>query len=169
MMVGFVLYQDCVMKQIIFVFCNYLFININIWMFDSQWLVFDVCFFGVLFIGEIIECVNIYIGEVEVIYCVLQGVYVGVVIVYLKLEKYVFIYGLENFDEIWYYDFYYWCGVIVEGGKMSNFDVMDIIVLYMSGVLCGGSYVYVFSLNGERVSFIYNDYVMYEFDLVLDL
>lgn len=91
------------------------------------------------------------------------------VIVYSKLEKYVFIYGSENFDEIWYYDFYYRRGVIVEGGKMSNFDAMDIIASYTLGVLRGGSYVYVFSSNGERVSFIYNDYVMYEFDSALDL
>lgn len=142
--------------------CYYQFININIWIFDSQWLVFDVWFLGVLFMGKIIECVNVYIGDVEVIYCVVQGVYVGVVMVYFVDNYYVFIYGFENFDEMWYYDFYYCWGVIVMLGGVINFDVMDIIVLYIFGVLCGGSYVYVFSLNGELVSFIYNDYVLYE-------
>lgn len=95
------------MKQITFAFCNYLLTNTNTWTPDSQWLVFDVRFFGALFTGETIERVNIYTGEVEVIYCALQGAHVGVVTVYLKLEKYVFIYGLENFDETWHYDFYY--------------------------------------------------------------
>lgn len=99
----------------------------------------------------------------------MQGVYVGVVIVYLIQECYVFIYGFEWLDVQWQYDFYYCCGVVVFQGVVENLDVMDIIFFYMFGVLCGGSYVYVYSFNGQFVSFIYNDYVLYECDLVLDL
>ena len=86
-----------------------------------------------------IERVNIHTGEVEVIYRASQGAHVGVVTVHPKSEKYVFIHGPENPDETWHYDFHHRRGVIVEGGKMSNLDAMDITAPYTPGVLRGGS------------------------------
>ncbi|MBA1681982.1 DUF3748 domain-containing protein, partial [Escherichia coli] len=77
--------------------------------------------------------------------------YVGVVTVHPKSEKYVFIHGPENPDETWYYDFHHRRGVIVESGKVSNLDAMDITAPYTPGALRGGSHVHVFSPNGERV------------------
>lgn len=52
---------------------------------------------------------------------------------------------------------------------MSNLDAMDITAPYTPGALRGGSHVHVFSPNGERVSFTYNDHVMHELDPALDL
>lgn len=85
---------------------------------------------GASFTGESIERVNIHTGEVEVIYRASQGAHVGVVTVHPKSEKYVFIHGPENPDETWHYDFHHRRGVIVEGGKMSNLDAMDITAPY---------------------------------------
>lgn len=157
------------MKQITFAPRNHLLTNTNTWTPDSQWLVFDVRPSGASFTGETIERVNIHTGEVEVIYRASQGAHVGVVTVHPKSEKYVFIHGPENPDETWHYDFHHRRGVIVEGGKMSNLDAMDITAPYTPGVLRGGSHVHVFSPNGERVSFTYNDHVMHELDPALDL
>ena len=114
------------MKQITFAPRNHLLTNTNTWTPDSQWLVFDVRPSGASFTGETIERVNIHTGEVEVIYRASQGAHVGVVTVHPKSEKYVFIHGPENPDETWHYDFHHRRGVIVEGGKMSNLDAMDI-------------------------------------------
>ena len=116
------------MKQITFAPRNHLLTNTNTWTPDSQWLVFDVRPSGASFTGETIERVNIHTGEVEVIYRASQGAHVGVVTVHPKSEKYVFIHGPENPDETWHYDFHHRRGVIVEGGKMSNLDAMDITV-----------------------------------------
>ncbi len=157
------------MKQITFAPRNHLLTNTNTWTPDSQWLVFDVRPSGASFTGETIERVNIHTGEVEVIYRASQGAYVGVVTVHPKSEKYVFIHGPENPDETWYYDFHHRRGVIVESGKVSNLDAMDITAPYTPGALRGGSHVHVFSPNGERVSFTYNDHVMHELDPALDL
>nr|WP_247149486.1 DUF3748 domain-containing protein [Escherichia coli] len=147
------------MKQITFAPRNHLLTNTNTWTPDSQWLVFDVRPSGASFTGETIERVNIHTGEVEVIYRASQGAHVGVVTVHPKSEKYVFIHGPENPDETWHYDFHHRRGVIAEGGKVSNLDAMDITAPYMPGALRGGSHVHVFSPNGERVSFTYNDHV----------
>ena len=157
------------MKQLTNASRNHLLTNTNTWTPDSQWLVFDVRPSGASFTGETIERVNIHTGEVEVIYQASQGAHVGVVTVHPKLEKYVFIHGPENPDETWYYDFHHRRGVIVEGGKMSNLDAMDITVPYTPGALRGGSHVHVFSPNGEMVSFTYNDHVLHECCPALDL
>lgn len=157
------------MKQITFAPRNHLLTNTNTWTPDSQWLVFDVRPSGASFTGETIERVNIHTGEVEVIYRASQGAHVGVVTVHPKSEKYVFIHGPENPDETWHYDFHHRRGVIAEGGKVSNLDAMDITAPYTPGALRGGSHVHVFSPNGERVSFTYNDHVMHELDPALDL
>ena len=53
--------------------------------------------------------------------------------------------------------------------RSSNLDAMDITAPYTPGALRGGSHVHVFSPNGERVSFNYNDHVMHELDPALDL
>ncbi len=101
---------------------------------------FDVRPSGASFTGETIERVNIHTGEVEVIYRASQGAYVGVVTVHPKSEKYVFIHGPENPDETWYYDFHHRRGVIVESGKVSNLDAMDITASYTGG--CAAAVMY---------------------------
>ncbi|MBN6045450.1 DUF3748 domain-containing protein [Citrobacter sp. ku-bf4] len=157
------------MKQITFTPRNHQLTNTRTWTPDSRWLVFDVRPSGASFTGETIERVNVHTGERELIYRAMQGAHVGVVTVHPQAEKYVFIHGPENPDARWQYDFHHRRGVIAEHGKVTNLDAMDITSPYTPGALRGGSHVHVFSPNGEFVSFTYNDHVMHERDLALDL
>ncbi|MBJ8877146.1 DUF3748 domain-containing protein [Citrobacter koseri] len=157
------------MKQITFASRHHQLTNTNTWTADSQWLVFDVRPSGASFTGETIERVNVRTGEIEVIYRATQGAHVGVVTVHPQDDRYVFIHGPENPDETWRYDFHHRRGVIAAQNRVTNLDAMDITVPYTPGALRGGSHVHVFSPNGERVSFTYNDHVLRERDPALDL
>lgn len=157
------------MKQITFAPRNHQLTNINTWTADSRWLAFDVRPSGASFTGETIERVNVETGEVEVIYRATRGACVGVVTVHPTSESYLFIHGPENPDADWRYDFHHRRGVVAHKGKISNLDAMDITAPYTPGALRGGSHVHVYSPNGQRVSFTYNDHVLHERDPKLDL
>lgn len=157
------------MKQITFAPRNHQLTNINTWTPDSRWLVFDVRPSGASFTGATIERANVETGEVETIYTATQGAHVGVVTVHPAEEKYVFIHGPQNPDDSWEYDFHHRQGVIAQNGRVSNLDALDITEPYTPGALRGGSHVHVFSSDGDKVSFTYNDHVLHERDPALDL
>ncbi|BAN97623.1 hypothetical protein E05_28570 [Plautia stali symbiont] len=54
-------------------------------------------------------------------------------------------------------------------GIAENLDACDITAPYTPGALRGGSHVHVFSPDGSRLSFTYNDHVMHERDVREDL
>lgn len=157
------------MKQVTFAPRHHQLTNTHTWTADSRWLVFDVRPSGASFTGETIERVNVHSGEVEVIYRAPHGAHVGVVTVHPREDKYVFIHGPKNQDADWQYDFHHRQGVIVHKGQTHNLDAMDIVAPYTPGALRGGSHVHVFSPDGQRVSFTYNDHVLHERDPALDL
>lgn len=158
------------MKQLTFAPRHHQLTNINAWTPDSRWLAFDVRPSGASFTGETIERVNVETGEVQVVYHATQGAHVGVVTVNPKPpERYVFIHGPENPDVDWHYDFHHRRGVVVQGGEASNLDAMDITRPFTPGALRGGSHVHVWSQDGSRLSFTYNDSVLHELSPALDL
>lgn len=158
------------MQQITFAPRHHQLTNINTWTPDGQWLVFDVRPSGASFTGKTIERVNIISGVVEVLYQATQSAYVGVVTVNPVLpERYVFIHGPENPDAQWHYDFHHRRGVIVGPDGAHNLDAMDITSPFTPGALRGGSHVHVWSPDGTRVSFTYNDHVLHEYDPAQDL
>lgn len=156
-------------KQLTFAPRHHQLTNINVWTPDSRWLAFDVRPSGASFTGKTIERVNIDSGEIEGIYQAPAGAHVGVVTVNPQAEKYVFIHGPENPDENWQYDFCHRRGVVVENGAADNLDAMDITAPFTPGALRGGSHVHVWSPDGTRLSFTYNDHVMHEYDAAQDL
>ncbi|EKN3345664.1 DUF3748 domain-containing protein [Yersinia ruckeri] len=147
--------------------------NINVWTSDSQWLVYDVRPSGASFTGLTIERVNCHSGAIEVIYFAQHGAHVGVVTVSPDLPaRYVFIHGPEHPDSQWHYDFHHRRGVIVSEPDRElaiTLDAMDITPPYTPGALRGGTHVHVFSPDGHRLSFTYNDHVLHERDPALDL
>lgn len=150
-------------KQITFSLCHHQLTNINVWTADSQWLVYDVRPSGASFTGQTIERVHVASGITEVIYQAKEGAHVGVVTVSPDLPpRYVFIHGPEKPDDLWHYDFHHRRGVIVQNGAAINLDACDITPPFTPGALRGGSHVHVFSPDGSRLSFTYNDHVMHE-------
>ena len=157
-------------KQITFAPRNHQLTNINVWTADSQWLVYDVRPSGASFTGLTIERVNVDSGEVEVLYQAQDGAHVGVVTVSPDLPpRYVCIHGPEHPDSQWQYDFHHRRGVIIQNGVAENLDACDITPPFTAGALRGGSHVHVFSPDGSRLSFTYNDHVMHELDVAQDL
>ncbi|MER2471617.1 DUF3748 domain-containing protein [Photorhabdus laumondii] len=147
--------------------------NINVWTPDSQWLAYDVRPNGASFTGLTIEKIHVQSGKTEIIYQAKEGAHVGVVTVSpTEPVRYAFIHGPECPDEQWHYDFHHRRGVIVSedsSGKAVTLDAMDITAPYTPGALRGGSHVHVFSPDGSRLSFTYNDHVMHKLDPALDL
>ena len=157
-------------KQLTFAPRNHQLTNVNVWTPDSQWIAFDVRPSGASFTGQTIERVNVQTGQVDVVYQAPEGAHVGVVTVNpVSPERYVFIHGPENPDESWQYDFHHRRGVVVESGAANNLDAMDISAPFTPGALRGGSHVHVWSPDGTRLSFTYNDHVMHEYDAAQDL
>ncbi|CAM3683824.1 DUF3748 domain-containing protein [Rahnella bruchi] len=147
--------------------------NINVWTPDSQWLVYDVRPHGGSFTGSTIERVNVVTGETQVLYQAKDGANVGVVSVSPhEPVRYAFIHGPEKPDASWRYDFHHRRGVIVSEPaceKAVTLDAMDITTPFTAGALRGGTHVHVFSPDGSRLSFTYNDHVMRERDPGFDL
>ncbi|KMJ44576.1 DUF3748 domain-containing protein [Xenorhabdus khoisanae] len=147
--------------------------NINIWTPDSQWLVYDVRPSSAFFTGLTIEKIHVDSGQTEIIYQAQDGAHVGVVTVSpQEPTRYAFIHGPEKPDAHWQYDFHHRRGVIVSDTLPNvavNIDAMDITSPYTAGALRGGTHVHVFSPDGSRLSFTYNDHVMHELDPALDL
>lgn len=158
-------------KQLTFGARGHQLTNINVWTPDSQWVVYDVRPHGSSFTGSTIERVNIATGEVQVIYQATQGAHVGVVTTSAQSPvRYTFIHGPENPDSQWQYDFHHRRGVIVteSSPQAVTLDALDITAPFTPGALRGGTHVHVFSPDGSRLSFTYNDHVLHEFDPQLD-
>lgn len=160
-------------KQLTFEARGHQLTNINVWTADSQWLVYDVRPKGSDFSGATIERINVGDGTVETLYRATQGAHVGVVTVSTDAApRYVFIHGPENPDAHWKYDFHHRRGVILDpktSPQPATLDAFDITEPYTPGALRGGSHVHVFSPDGSRVSFTYNDHVMHARDAAEDL
>lgn len=160
-------------KQLTFAERGHQLTNINVWTPCGQWLAYDVRPSGASFTGLTIERVNVFTGEVEVVYRAQFGAHVGVVTVSPDSPaRYVFIHGPEHPDSSWQYDFHHRRGVIVSEPDRElavTLDALDITPPFTPGALRGGSHVHVFSPDGSRLSFTYNDHVLHERDPALDL
>ena len=137
--------------------------NTAVWSPDSAWVVYDTRpdAAGSVFEGRHIERVNIHTKEVQRLYTSRNGAYCGVVTHHPKEDKVVFILGPENPTPDWTYAPSRRQGVVVDvknPGVAINLDARDLTPPYTAGALRGGTHVHVFSPDGKRISFTYNDH-----------
>lgn len=135
--------------------------NLNVWSPDGEWIVYDTRRRDDVFDGTRIERVHRVTGEVRLVYESAHGASCGVATWHPRQPQVVFIHGPENPTADWFYTSYHRRGVLVDGsGKAMNLDACDISPPFTPGALRGGSHVHVFSPDGERVSFTYEDHVL---------
>lgn len=140
--------------------------NVNVWSPDGQWIVYDLRT-GDGFNGTRIEQVNAATGEVQRLYESANGANCGVVTYSPAEPKVVFIHGPENPTAEWGYHFTRRRGALVDArqpGISRPLDAMNYAPPFAVGALRGGSHVHVFSPDGLRVSYTYEDEVLARLD-----
>jgi Tol biopolymer transport system component len=138
--------------------------NTAVWSPDGQWIVYDTRPdpAGSTFASDTIERVNVRTREVQRLYTAQNGAHCGVVTYHPREDKVVFILGPEHPTPDWTYGPDRRQGVIVEAdrpGVATNLDARDLVGPFTPGALRGGSHVHVFSPDGSKVAFTYNDHV----------
>ncbi|SES65826.1 DUF3748 domain-containing protein [Thorsellia anophelis] len=140
--------------------------NAQVWSSDSNWLVYDCRKSQSKFDNTVIERINIHTGEIECIYRSSHQACVGVVTANPAIDnQYIFIHGPENPYDAWQYNFHYRRGVIATCDQyghwqVSNLDSFNESIPRIPGVLSGGSHVHMFSHDGTKVSFTYDDFLL---------
>lgn len=137
--------------------------NTSVWSSDGEWIVFDTRANPGKFDATRIERVNARTGEVQCLYEAREGAVCGVVTYHPSKPRVVFIYGPENPTPDWTYGPSRRRGVVVDvrrQGEITPLDAMNYAPPFHPGALRGGSHVHIFSQDGTRVSFTYDDEVL---------
>lgn len=139
--------------------------NVGAWSPDGEWLAYDVRSdaAGDQFDGDRIEVVNVRTREVREIYRAGNGARCGVVTWHPAQPEVVFIHGPEQPTPDWQYGPCHREGARVEfnqPGVARRLDARNLAAPFTPGALRGGSHVHVFSGDGSRVSFTYEDHVL---------
>lgn len=156
-------------RQITFAPHGHLLTNTAVWSPDGQKIVYDVRSDadGSVFDGTRIETVNVDSGTVEVVYESRNGACCGVATWHPLDPVVAFIRGPEFPATNWTYGATRRQGVLVDVRRpavATHLDARDLTPPFTAGALRGGSHVHVFSPDGTRVSFTYEDYVLSRFD-----
>src|SRR5262249_4542462 len=139
--------------------------NVGVWSPDGEWIAYDTRSdpAGEEFDGTRIEMVNVRTREVRLLYESRHGATCGVVTWHPREPKVVFILGPEHPTADWQYGPAHRQGMIVDAGRPGvavNLDARDLTPPFTPGALRGGSHVHVFSPDGLRVSFTYEDHML---------
>ena len=142
---------------------NHLLTNSSIWSPDSEWIVYDTRPTPEKFEGTKIEAVNIKTGEIRSLYESKNGAKCGVATWHPQEPKVIFILGPEAPTAEWSYGFTRRRGAIADArkpGEIEAMDAMNYAPPFTPGALRGGSHVHIFSPDGKRVSFTYEDEIL---------
>jgi WD40 repeat protein len=136
--------------------------NVNVWSRDNRRIVYDVRSdpAGDRFDGDRIETVDVETGEVRVLYRARNGAHCGVATYNPTADQVAFILGPEHPTPDFTYGPARRRGVLVNEGEPDvaiDLDARDLTPPFTPGALRGGSHVHVFSPDGSRVSFTYED------------
>ena len=139
--------------------------NAAIWSADSRWIVYDTrsSVDGSVFDGIRIERVEVASGRVEVLFESQRGACCGVVTTCPADDRVVFIHGPEHPTAAWSYAACHRRGVVVaaaEPGLATTLDARNLVAPFTPGALRGGTHVHLFSGDGQRVHFTYEDAVL---------
>jgi hypothetical protein len=142
--------------------------NTGVWSPDGDWIVYDTRSdaAGEQFDGTRIQIVNIRTKEIRTIFESRHGAHCGVATWHPKEPKVIFIHGPEHPTPDWNYGAPRRQGIIVDVEKktIEPFDGRDLVPPFTPGALRGGSHVHVFSPDGSRVSFTYEDQLLSRHD-----
>lgn len=139
--------------------------NTAVWSPDGRRVVYDVRSDrdGSRFDGDRIETVDVETGAVRVLYRSPRGAHCGVATYHPHVGRVAFILGPENPTPDWSYAAARRQGVTVDEsapGVATPLDARDLVPPFTPGALRGGSHVHVYSPDGARVSFTYEDHVL---------
>jgi hypothetical protein len=139
--------------------------NTAVWSRDGRRIVYDVRSdpAGDVFDGDRIETVDVDTGEVRVLYRSARGAKCGVATFSPTADRVVFILGPEDPTPDFSYGPARRRGVMVDEdrpGVAIPLDARDLTPPFTPGALRGGSHAHVFSPDGNRVSFTYEDHVL---------
>jgi hypothetical protein len=139
--------------------------NANVWSRDGAWIVYDTRSdaAGSRFDGSTIEAVNVRSGETRVLYRSTNGAHCGVATFCPLDDQVVTILGPENPTADWQYSASHRQGIVVDfvcADRAIPLDARDLSPPFTAGALRGGSHVHMFSADGTRVSFTYDDHVL---------
>jgi WD40 repeat protein len=139
--------------------------NAAVWSRDARRIVYDVRSdpAGDLFDGECIKTVDVASGDVRVLYRSMRGAKCGVATFCPTADRIVFILGPVDPTPEFTYGPARRRGMMVHEdrpGGLLALDARDLAPPFTPGALRGGSHVHVFSPDGSRVSFTYEDHVL---------
>ncbi|PTX95839.1 DUF3748 domain-containing protein [Opitutus sp. ER46] len=145
--------------------------NLNVWTPDSGAVVYDTRSADDRFDGIRIEEVDVVTGQVRELFRATGGAHCGAVTCAPDGSHVVFILGPEHPTPDWTYGTTRRCGWMVsraQPGAGTALDAEGYAPPFVAGVLRGGSHVHVFSPDGTRISFTYEDEVLAQLDARAD-
>jgi Protein of unknown function (DUF3748) len=152
-------------RQITFAPHGHILTNVNVWSPDSRRIVYDVRSdaAGDLFDGDRIETVDFATGQVRILYSSQNGAKCGVATYSPVADRVVFILGPDHPTPDFAYGASRRRGVMVDEaspGVAIPLDARDLTAPFTPGALRGGTHVHVFSPDGSKVSFTYEDDIL---------